>query len=153
MPTAREFELKCSNEKHNSVMTTIPKDISIVVYNSARDIIEAFEGCKIEDIDCSGFVDGHGEAFEFGPKEYLENVQRFGAWGFCDQKNKIHVWFDESTTIEDRIRLFSHEVGHMQRPYHRDFIKEEMKAEMFSDVATISYSLANISLNLKAEGR
>jgi len=59
-----------------------------------------------------------------------------GYWGFCRDKEEIHIWYNKrNTSFEELFVLISHEVGHCIAPYKRDVEKEEQKAEQFSQYA------------------
>ena len=43
--------------------------------------------------------------------------------------------------IVDFIGMMAHEKGHLTRPFHRNEIEEEMKAERYGDAAAFAYQV------------
>jgi len=130
------------NDNYSSNLTKIPKIYDVVLYDSAESVWEAYWGSDFEDNGGFGGFDGKGNEIEMSQKEVINNIKQAGLWGFVSGKDELHIWIDFKTadTI-DILSMFSHELGHFQRPHKRDVMQEEMKAEHYSDMTRCAYSL------------
>ena len=136
---------------YSSNITTIPKEFDVLIYKTAEDILNKSWNCGEDFEGDHGFYDGKGNEIVLSNAEVLDNIKTMGMWGFVGDKKDIHVWID--VDIVDDINLMSfisHEIGHLQRPYKRNDMAEEMKAEHYSDVTRCSYVLFNAIKNRSA---
>ena len=69
------------------------------------------------------------------------DIKMKGHWGFCNEKEEIHIWATPETSKRDKLRLIAHEIGHTTRPFHKDIQLEETKAERYAEVAAKAYDL------------
>jgi len=58
-----------------------------------------------------------------------------------ENKKVIHIWVADYAKERDILRMLSHEIGHIQRPYKRIKSDEEAKAEVYSAVTLIAYDI------------
>ena len=70
-----------------------------------------------------------------------KDIEMRGHWGFCNDKEEIHIWCTPDTPDEKKLRLIAHEIGHTKRPFHKDIEKEEAKAEQYAEVTAKAYDL------------
>ena len=78
----------------------------------------------------------------------IKSRKEIGTWGWCESKKNIHIWVADYASPKNIIRLISHELGHKQRPYKKNFQQEEEKAEAYSDVALMAFE---VMMELKGE--
>jgi hypothetical protein len=125
--------------------TNLPDNLSIVFYDSAEKIFAEHWGGEIETDErfCFELEDGTEDSMSFS--EACEHIKESGLWGYVNVRdNTVHIWIDRDTVeIETVLSFFAHELGHLQRPTKRDFMKEEMKAEQYSDIARAAYDLVS----------
>jgi hypothetical protein len=108
--------------------------------------------CDIESLEsstCGGF-DGDGNEYELSFDEMVGNIKEMGCYGFVDSKQVIHFWVDlDIVSPSDFIGMMAHEKGHLTRPFHRDDMKEEIKAEKYGDAASFAFQIYTNILSLK----
>jgi hypothetical protein len=74
---------------------------------------------------------------------FVEAIEGMGFWGFCDyERNEICFWALPSTSREQLMHFFGHELGHYVEKHYRRALKhkrsrrhEELRADMFGWVA------------------
>jgi len=116
--------------------------IYIYLYDTPEDVAEAIYGPLGDIADIGGF-DAQGGEYHLSVTDMITNITSVGCWGFCDNKQNLHVWVDkESVDFRDLIQLLAHEYGHIKRPHYNDPQKEEMKAEGYSEVTLFAYDVA-----------
>lgn len=86
---------------------------SILIYDSPREILEAYWG-NLSDVVMVGGVDETGKEIESSLDETIAAILELGIWGFSNQKdNSIHLWLDKESIIPERlIEFLAHEKGH-----------------------------------------
>ena len=139
-------------------MTIIDKEIKdpsgnnilkLKIYTTAEECFEAFWHCPISEIEEMGGVGEGGDEITISAKDALSNIVRVGCWGFCDNKNVIHVWLSNECEMSDLVHMLAHERGHTLRPFHRDDEAEERKSEKYGEVARFAFTIANQLKELK----
>lgn len=73
-------------------------------------------------------------------------IKELGCWGFAEHDSKkIYIWIDkDKITLGSLLELISHEIGHVQKPFHfSNENKEERKADLYMEVACVAFDLAN----------
>lgn len=115
--------------------------VELHIYDTPEEVISAFFG-PIEDIAEVGGFDGKGGEYHLSLDEMIANITENGCWGFCGDKNSIHVWHSKDVDLKTLIHFFAHERGHILRPHHKDEEKEEMKAERYGDTAVFAYEVS-----------
>jgi len=119
--------------------------IKLIRYDTLDEILEKHYGCSIADLKKSrhfGF-DGNNMEWEFTFEEMYENIQIMGCYGMAVNKEEIHFWVDvNGVDPSDFIGMIAHEKGHLTRPFKRDPMKEEFKAERYGDAASFAFCIA-----------
>ena len=136
-----------------SSKTTKIDGLEIILYPSAESAWK--ESWGGEDIDGTvfGFTDKDGSESEMDLDEICRNIESCGVWGFADREGVIHAWVDfENADMVDILSFFCHEIGHLQRPFKKDDLAEEMKAEQFSDVAKYAWHIIEGIKNSRGGG-
>ena len=72
----------------------------------------------------------------------LRNLKIKGCWAFVDGKFVIHWWARKNCSFRALVDMFAHEFGHILRPYHRDQMAEEVKADAYANAACFAYDMA-----------
>lgn len=127
---------------YSSNLTSLPKDFDVLIYNTPEEILNKFWGCDEDYEGDHGFNDGKGNEIILSHAETIDNIKEMGVWGFVGDKKDIHIWIDFDTVDDTNFMSFiSHEIGHLQKPYKKDLMEEEMKAEHYSDITSCSYFL------------
>lgn len=121
--------------------------VKIKIYDSAKACLEAHWGCKFGEVQEMVGCDGQGKQYKLTPREIIENVSNTGCWGFCDQKDMLHIWFSGKCDLSDLIHLLAHERGHCFKPHYKSVRREEIKADKYGDTARFAYQTA---VHLKA---
>lgn len=131
------------------------EELSYITYSTIDECLAAFFLCEVSELDSvGGFwegVDGDGNDYFRPNKEAITSIREWSCWGWIEDKQIIHVYIGPDASMEAIIRLCAHEIGHMQRPYHRS-IKEEQKACKYSDVAETAYRMAQRIMPKKLKG-
>lgn len=119
------------------------RDIILKLYSTLEEVTKAFYGYDIDDeVTLEGFTDTYDNEVDVDPEEITRNITGRGCWGFVDKAGVIHAWIDFKTVKPlTLIQFFSHELGHTQKPDYKDFVREEKKAETYSDVSSFAYTL------------
>ena len=122
------------------------KIIRAIRYRQMRYCLAEFFSCKVKDIkNQKGFwesMDLEGKTYYTPIPESLEGILKANCWGFVDTKNRIlHYFARAKTPMDELVELFAHEIGHLERPYHRG-PKEEYKANVYADVAKAAFVFA-----------
>jgi hypothetical protein len=119
--------------------------IEIKQYKTINGCLAAFFRCKVKDLDKQhgvwDYKDSQGVYHSTTNKKKIKELRKGDYWGWAEGKTKVHFWVGKKVSVNDMINLFSHELGHCMRPFHR-CLKEEQKAAKYADVATTAYELA-----------
>lgn len=126
--------------------SSIDGEIAVILhrYDTIEDLLVEMRQCPIEDIKMSqhGGFDGDGKEYEYTYDQYYEAIERIGCYAFADNKSEIHFWVDtEKAYPGDFLGMIAHEKGHLTRPFHRNEMKEEIKAERYGDTAAFAYQI------------
>lgn len=131
-----------------SNLTSIPKEFEIIMYSSLEEILKEYYKGDVGD-EVLTFWGKDGEC-KMHVSNFIENTTAYGVWGFCNNKKAIHMWYDKKTVNDiDLIRFLCHELSHMQRPFHKDRVAEEMKAENYADIGIAAFSLLKCLKRMK----
>lgn len=120
------------------------QNIKIVKYNTLEELLEAQYNTPIADLEQGkhGGYDGEGNEYEFEFDDMVSNIREMGCYGFAGDKEDIHVWVSNDVAIENVIAMMGHERGHLIRPYHKNPMKEEIKAEIYGLCAEFAYRVS-----------
>lgn len=114
-------------------------------YHTINECLAAFFDCKKEKLDSlSGNFEmrwASGNESEWDVQAAIKNIRTQRCWGWIEDKTMLHYFIRKSATMSDLVKMFAHEIGHMQRPWHRD-LKEEQKADKYSNIAAAAYCVA-----------
>ena len=83
-----------------------------------------------------------GSDTEWDVQEAIKNIRRRRCWAWVENKEFIHYFVRKSASVLDLVKMFAHELGHMERPWHRS-LKEEQKADKYACVASAAYCIAD----------
>lgn len=133
-------------EWEHVLSSSIDGDIDIILerYETLEDLLCEMYQSSLEDLQQSthGGCDGNGKEWEFTFEELLETIKKMGCYGFADAKQKIHFWVNiETVDPLDFIGMMAHEKGHLTRPFHKNDLKEEFKAERYADAASFAFQI------------
>lgn len=118
--------------------------MEVIWYKTANKCLAAFHQCKVSELPSKGwweYCDRNGEQCRMSVKEAKEEINKKGCWGWCENKETLHLWISSRASLLDAIELIAHELGHCERPYYFSSSKEEKKASVFGKVA---YDALNI---------
>ncbi len=110
----------------------------VIRHETLRACMAEYFGCEateVEDQDGTwiwGDVDGE---HSMPIKEAVSTILSFRVWGWLEGKDTMHIWFAKNVDPKRLLQVIAHEIGHSYRPYHRDAIKEEQKADLYGIVA------------------
>lgn len=114
-----------------------PKDI--IRYKSMRNLLAKFFNCPPGRV--KEFTVGLHGGEEISIAELEKAATRNGVWGFSDN-GVIRFWAKEDCSFEAILEFLAHEIGHLNGRQYKDFMKEELKANEFQDVAMYAYKHA-----------
>jgi len=117
------------------------KDIHLYIYPTIRSIYEVFFDGDLKNKHIETFSEG--ELIKTPVEEAIKNGKDYGGWGFEEDKEKLHLWFNPDISFENLVSLLAYEIGHFTKPHHRNKKKEEAKAQHYQDVTEFAISLAN----------
>ena len=115
----------------------------VVLYPTLRSCMEAYHCCPLEELD--GYWEGYdqdGEKWKLSLEEAFKNSLAKGTWGWCEHKDRVHIWFRKNVPLDKLAATVAHELGHRARPWHRDLKKEEMKAGQYEDSVSLAVRIA-----------
>ena len=114
-------------------------------YPTINGCLAAFFDCEVGELcSLSGrfemrWADGNESKWEV--QEAIKKFRKKRCWGWVEDKTFLHYFIRKSATMVDLVKLFGHEIGHMQRPWHRG-LKEEQKADKYANMAAAAYCVA-----------
>jgi hypothetical protein len=112
---------------------------SIVLYDSLEACMRAFFGGSRPPRDGAWtWQDADGEIHELSMVKSRAAIRRRGCWAWVENKTTIHAWISDRAAPRKVFRMLAHEIGHMERPYHRD-LAEERKANKYARVALAAW--------------
>ena len=117
--------------------------MDVFTYDSLESCIAAFYNCGTAEIHSKGPWEWEqdGRMSVWGMRRMIRCRKKYGTWGFCNNKKSIHIWVAKHAEPVRIIRLLSHEIGHMQKPFKRDNFAEERKAGIFESVAVSAFEI------------
>jgi hypothetical protein len=119
--------------------------IRIIKYRTINSCLAAYYECKVSELDSIEgtwySLDSKGVEDTCPNQEAIASIRKLNAWGWIEGKEDIHCFFRKKASMHEIIGLLSHEIGHTQRPFHRDLV-EEQKACKYASVACDAFNLA-----------
>ena len=112
--------------------------IKVFVYEKFSECFKQMHGMSSKMVQW--YEDGSTKLVQ--RKNLMRRYRNMGYYGFISWKNEMHLWFDNSCDISDMVGLIAHELGHIERPYHKDRSEEEKKAGKFAAVAKSATTLS-----------
>ena len=104
---------------------------------------------NLEDTKSLDSLSGHfemrwanGNESKWDVQEAIRHIRKRKCWGWIEDKTILHYFIRKSATMADLVKMFAHEIGHMQRPWHRG-LKEEQKADKYANIAAAAYCVAD----------
>ena len=111
--------------------------ITVKTYKSLTKCLKTFFNGTIPESGWWEWLDADGCKHKIKLQDAIKRHKKEGCWGWVENKDTIHLWVGKKCSSENLIRLIAHELGHMNRPFHRSLI-EEQKAERYAAVAQLS---------------
>jgi hypothetical protein len=109
--------------------------------------VEAYADMPIEEIETIiGVLDEDNvETKHAIPIEtFLEDLEDFGVWGFCDEDRTLHMWFAKHVHYDNLIRFFAHEYAHITDEIDVPVeMADEYEAEFFGEGASFAYEMTH----------
>lgn len=114
-------------------------------YKSVNECLASYFHCKPRALDqITGnwvWKDANGVERSMSNQDALKTIRKRGYWAWVENKAVIHFFISRRVHLRNVIKLFAHELGHMQRPFHRS-LQEEQKASVYAELAVKAYDLA-----------
>ena len=111
--------------------------VQVVVYRSLEGCMKAFGETKLGHFE---WMSADGKKYRMSLKETVRLSRAAGCWAWAEDKKAIHLWMGKGCTKEELFGVLAHEIGHMERPFHRT-LREEQKAAKYERVALAAYGL------------
>jgi len=128
------------------------RKIDGVRYKTINACLSEFFRCDVSGIDSIKgkwlWMDADGKRHSQSAQAGIRDIRKRDVWGFVNDKTTIHYFIRKRTKIDEAVRFFAHELGHMRKPFHRHD-REEEKACKYAEVAQAAL---NISAQLIDEG-
>lgn len=114
-------------------------------YNSVDECMAAFFQCRVSELkevtESFEMLWAGGKEEGWDVQKAISDIRKRACWAWIEGKMVIHYYISKDATMTQVVKLFGHEIGHMQRPFHRS-LKEEQKADKYSNVAAAAYQIA-----------
>lgn len=121
--------------------------LKVIRYETLLECMAEFLGCdesEVEDQDGTWiWGDWTGKEYRMSMKEAISKIVGDDVWSWLEDKETIHIWFDENVGSKRLLEVIAHEIGHSCRPFHRGAIKEEQKANTYEMVAGTAFDIMN----------
>jgi len=119
------------------------KEIEVIKHENFDDCYGAWINDKDETHFVKVYYSGDTEPCRITIRQDKKQRKENGCFGFYySEKNQMHLWCDETKLkIEEIIEVIGHELGHIVDPIYNDKIKEEIKADKYSEVARAAYQI------------
>lgn len=125
------------------------RNFKIKRYESLDEILLASTGDETLTLEslCKDYtmegVTEDGDEMNLTMEQTREYIEEQGIWGFVDEKNTIHVWIkDQNVRPVEIIGFFAHEIGHKVGKPHKDEYREELRADLYREVAELAFLMA-----------
>jgi uncharacterized protein YjaZ len=117
--------------------------IEIIRHETLEECVAKFYNCEESEIYKFKVTFENTNGSSVWPVRRMIRVRKKrGTWGWVENKGAIHIWVSEKAPMHRIIRLLAHELGHKEKPYYKNRIQEERKAEKYADAAVASYNIA-----------
>jgi hypothetical protein len=114
-----------------------PEDALLLMANCDPDLPVA----DLSEIGIGG-VNETGAEFDVSGEDAIAGIAEQKCWGFCDTKTgEIHAWVAPDCPPETLLEFLGHELGHLTGTPCADELEEEMRANLFGEVAAQAYRL------------
>jgi hypothetical protein len=125
-----------------------PDLLKVIRYETLLECMAAFLGCEVSEVeDRDGtwiWGDWAGKEHRMSMKEAISKILSDDEiWGWLEDKEIMHLWFEEGVDSKKLIGVIAHEIGHTCRPFHRGAVREEQKACMYGMVAGVAFDIMN----------
>ena len=122
--------------------------LKVIRYETLFECMAEHLGCDVSEVeDKDGtwiWGDWAGGEHSMSMKEAISKILSDSeVWGWLEDKETLHIWFDENVSSKKLLGVIAHEIGHSCRPFHRYAIKEEQKANMYEMVAGMAFDIMN----------
>ena len=123
--------------------------IRLIIHPTVEGILQSYCGDSYDSLKDGDTSSVNVMRFDEETQQYFhadfnsmrKEINSKGHWGFCNDKEEIHIWCTAKTTEREKLRLIAHEIGHTQRPYHKNIEEEEAKAERYAEVSAKAFDL------------
>lgn len=119
-------------------------DLTVIRYATSRACMAEFLDCEVDEVeDQDGtwiWGDYDGE-HSMPMKEAISKILSSRVWGWLGNKDTMHIWFAKNVDPKRLMAVIAHELGHSNRPWHRDTVREEQKASLYEEVAGTAFEI------------
>ncbi|MGD9158312.1 MAG: hypothetical protein PVG39_07900 [Desulfobacteraceae bacterium] len=121
-------------------------EVKFIRFDDLEELLMKGMGEDLSDIEELTGTTGDGEEHKFNFDQIKDAIETMGCYGFARQETaEVLFWVDtDHVDPEIFVSMIAHEVGHIKRPWRRDDMKEEGKAEDYSIVATMAYRIKSL---------
>ena len=119
-------------------------DQNVIRYATLRACMAEYLGCEateVEDQDGTWLWGDEDGAHSMPMKEAISKILSRRVWGWLGNKDTMHIWFAKNVDHKRLLQVIAHEVGHSYRPWHRDTVREEQKADLYGVVAGTAFGI------------
>jgi len=120
--------------------------IKVRKYDDLKECIAAYFECDVDEIPSQEgmwyWSDADGTRHSWTMDDALSHIMKKNCWSWVDDKEIIHIWYAPEVERYTLISVLAHELGHIERPYHRDRFAEEQKAAKYERVAETAMDIA-----------
>ena len=119
-------------------------DLTVIRHATLRACMAEFLRCDLDEVESQDgtwiWGDYDGE-HSMPMKEAISKILSSRVWGWLEGKDTMHIWFAKNVDPRRLIAVIAHEMGHSNRPYHRDTVREEQKASRYEWVAFTAFDI------------
>lgn len=119
-------------------------DLLVIRHKTLRDCMADFLDCEVtevEDQDGTWIWGDHDGEHSMPMKEAVSKILSSRVWAWLGDKDTMHLWFAKNVDPKRLTAVIAHELGHSERPWHRDTIQEEQKASRYERVAGTAFEI------------
>lgn len=125
-----------------------PDLLKVIRYETLLECMAEFLDCEVSEVEGQPgtwiWGDWAGEEHRMSMKKAISKILSDDEiWGWLEDKETMHLWFEKGIDPKSLIRVIAHEVGHSCRPFHREAVREEQKACMYGMVAGTAFDIMN----------
>lgn len=115
--------------------------MKMVRYETKKECLEAL-GIDSNTKGYWEWADADGTKHREHYKHAINTLKKRACWGWVENKETIHIWIGKKAKLDEVIEVLAHEIGHAQRPFHRNVFSEETKASKYAQTAVTALNAA-----------